>query len=221
MLGYIEYLGVPASIAIILVGILLFLQLIGEFLEFKGKIVPEFMKIRKYFARRKKEKEALHKVVNFVDKYEEMASTLTEVQTLLKDVREHYSDDNITKRDGWMREVNEHIVESEQRRLEQARIMQELAEKLDKNNADTLKILIDNQRNYLLDFTSKAVDLKYPLTKEQYQRFFNVHSEYEKILEENDMVNGQVDAAYSIVTKSFEERLKQHAFIEDSIEYSV
>lgn len=88
-------------------------------------------------------------------------------------------------------------------------------DKLDQNNADTLAILIDNKRNYILNFTSKAVDMSYPLTKEQYNRFFIVYDEYEEIIKKNNTVNGQVDVAHEVVNKSFEERLKKHAFIED------
>ena len=53
----IEFLGIPATIAIVLVGLFLILQIIGELCELKGKIVPEFLKIRKYFKRKKQEKE--------------------------------------------------------------------------------------------------------------------------------------------------------------------
>lgn len=56
MLGYIEYLKMPGTIAGIIVGIILAANLIGELLELKGKVVPEFMKFRKYFKRKKDEK---------------------------------------------------------------------------------------------------------------------------------------------------------------------
>ena len=57
MLSYIEYLGLPSTIAIGLVIVFFALQIIGEILEFKGKAVPEFLKVRKYFARKKEERE--------------------------------------------------------------------------------------------------------------------------------------------------------------------
>ena len=49
MINYIEYLGIPTVIGMSLVGMFLIMQVIGEFLEFTGKVVPEAMKIRKYF----------------------------------------------------------------------------------------------------------------------------------------------------------------------------
>lgn len=227
MHNYIEFFDkLPLWVVVALMVIFGLMQGIGELLEFKGKIVPEFMKIRKRFARKKREKEALSKLPDFLDKQEstlsDVATTLVEVKDLYKDIQCHYSEDNIVKRDGWMKEVNEHIVDSESRRSEQAKAMKEqaetmklLAEKLDKNSADTLAILIDNKRDYLLNFTTKAADMACPLTKEQYQRFFTVHGEYEQLIEDNGMVNGQVDVAYDIVTRSFEERMRKHAFIED------
>ena len=53
MINYIEYLDVPVTLGLIIIGAFLIMQVIGEILEFKGKVVPEFIKIRKYFARKK------------------------------------------------------------------------------------------------------------------------------------------------------------------------
>ena len=228
MLNFIEYLKIPQNVAFVLVCIFFVFQVVGEFLEFKGKVVPEAMKIRKYFYRKKKEREALSKMTDFYDDYRktkdenrEMCTTLEDVKKLLNDVSQHYSEDNITKRDGWMQEVNYKIDDLYSKQEERDARDAQLNEKMDKNNEITLSILIDNKRNYILDFTSKAVDMSYPLTREQYQRFFNIHKEYEEILEQNGMSNGQVDVAYDVVTKSFEERLKQHTFIEDIRGYNV
>lgn len=243
MLGFIEYLGVPEIIGIVIISIFFVSQLVGEILELKGKVVPEFLKVRKLFKRKKAEREAVtllpelleeHKVLmadnkqvmadyrELADKNKElmisnceMLKALNESNDLMREIKSHYSADNIARRDDWMKEVNDHISSSDARIIEQDKIMKDLSEKLDRNNADTLSILIDNKRNYLLSFMTQAVDMKCPLTKEQYQRFFNVHHEYEKLIEENKMVNGQVDTAYDLVTKSFEERVKKHAFVEE------
>ena len=59
----------PTKIGFVLVGIFFGIQAIGETLEFKGKVVPEFIKIRKYFARKKKEHEALKKMPDLIDDY--------------------------------------------------------------------------------------------------------------------------------------------------------
>lgn len=215
MINYVEYLGVPTFIAVSIVGLFFVLQIIGELLEFKGKVVPEFIKIRKYFDRKKSERIALGKITTMLEEYEDMSNTISEVKRLLTDIDKHYSKDNIAMRDGWMKEVNEHITDSEVRRKEQDTLMRELSEKLDKNNADTLSILIENKRSSIIDFASKVIDENYPVTKEQFNRVFKIHKEYEEIIEENGLTNGEVDIAIRIIREAYETHLKNHAFIED------
>lgn len=193
---------IPSWIFLALMIIFFLMQGIGEFLEFKGKIVPEFMKIRKFFKRRKEERLIAE------EKNKEVSDLLAEVKVLLSNVDQHYSTDNIAKRDKWMEWVNNQATVYDTS-------IAELKEAMKENNKITLSILIDNQRNFLLDFTSKAVDMNYPLSREQYHRFYTVYAEYEEILKKNNMENGQVNVAYGVVTRSFEERLKTHAFIED------
>ena len=62
MIGYIEYLNVPVALGLAIIGIFLVMQIIGEVLEFKGKVVPEFVKIRKYFARKKQERQTMQEM---------------------------------------------------------------------------------------------------------------------------------------------------------------
>ena len=209
MINYIEYLGIPAKIALILAGIFFGLQIIGELLEFKGKIVPEFLKIRKYFARKKKERIALGKMTDLLEGHQQMADTIKEVKRLLADFDTHYSNDNIAKRDKWMEEVNEHISNSAERRKAQDLLMCELNDKLDKNTAVTLSILIENKRSAIIDFASKVIDESYPVTKEQFNRIFKIYKEYEEIIKEHKLTNGEVDI------------MKNHTFIEDVRGYNV
>lgn len=228
MINYIEYLGLPTAIGFGLVGLFLIMQIIGELLELKGKVVPEFIKIRKYFARKRSERESLAQVAVLLDEHvvliEErkvMANTIAEVKRLLEDIDKHYSKDNIAMRDGWMKEVNEHISDSERRKQEQDNLMRELSEKLDKNNADTLSLLIDNKRNTIIDFASKVIDESYPVTKEQFNRILKIYEEYENIIEENGLTNGEVDIAIRIIRESYENHLKNHTFIEDVRGYDI
>ena len=149
-----------------------------------------------------------------------MNTTLEEVKILLSDVRQHYSEDNIAKRDGWMQGVNHKFEDIYSKQAERDDLIIALNEKIDKNNADTLSLLIDNKRNFILEFAEKASDLNHLVTREQYKRFFKVHEEYEKIIAENDMTNGEVDIAYRMTVQSYEERLKKHAFFEDAHGYN-
>lgn len=227
MLNYIQYLNLPVKVGIALAGIFFGLQIVGEILEFKGKVVPEFIKIRKYFARKKKEREALKKMPDLIDDYIktknencEINTTLAEVKIFLDDVKQHYSEDNIAKRDGWMQGVNNKFEDLYKKQAKRDELVISLNKKIDKNNADTLSLLIDNKRNFILDFAEKASDTSHLLSREQYRRFFKVHEEYEKLIEENEMTNGEVDIAHRMTKESYEERLKHHAFLEDAYGYN-
>lgn len=221
MLNYIEYLNTPTGIATILVGVFLCIQIIGELLEFKGRVVPEFIKIRKYFARKKRERQALNQIIVLLDEHNEMAKTISEVKRLLTDIDKHYSKDNIAMRDSWMKEVNEHITSSEKKRKEQDSLMRELNEKLDKNNADTLSLLIDSKRNKIIDFASDVINENYPVTREQFKRILKLYEEYEDIIKKNDLTNGEVDIAYRIITEAYENHMRNHSFVEDVRGYDI
>lgn len=198
MLNYIEYLNIPAKIGIILVGIFFAMQIIGELLEFKGKVVPEYLKIRKYMKRKKDERETLAKMPEMLEK----------VEKLLNDVNEHYSEDNISKRNSWMDWVNSRA------KVYDAGIA-DLEEKIDKNNAITLSLLIDIKRDTIINFASKVIDENYPVTKEQFNRIFKIYEEYEEIIEENEMTNGEVDIAIRIIREAYENHMRNHTFVED------
>lgn len=202
MINYIEFLNVPAKIAIVLVGLFLVIQVIGELLEFKGKVVPEFAKIRKVFARRKKERILLQK----------MEKTIDQVQLTLDDLNQHYSTDNIRMRDEWMRLVNSKLEQYD-------KSISELGVKLDKNNSDTLSILIDSKRSAIINFASLVIDESKPVTREQFNRIFKVYQEYESIIESNGMTNGEVDIALSIIKESYENHMRNHTFVEDARGY--
>lgn len=222
MHNYIEFFdSMPISVAVWLMILFGVLQGIGEILEFKGKIVPEFLKIRKYFKRKKEERIALGKMTELANEYPQIAETINEVKRLLADFDKHYSDDNIAMRDKWIKEVNDHISSSEEKRKEQDSLMRELNEKLDKNNDVTLSILIENKRSAIIDFASKVIDESYPVTREQFNRAFKTYREYEEIIEEHELTNGEVDIAIHIIQESYEQHMKRHTFIEDVRGYNV
>ena len=197
MLNYIEYLKIPTNAAYVLVGIILAIQVIGELLEFKGKSVPEIMKIRKYFARRKKEKETLA----------ELPAVMAEMKALLNSVEQHYNTDNITMRNNWMDWVNNQAVIYDTSIAELRDI--------------TLSLLIDNKRNTIIDFASYVANENSPVTREQFNRIFKIHKEYETIIEEHGLTNGEVNVAFRIITESYELHMKNHSFIEDVRGYDV
>lgn len=133
LLKGIEYLGIPMTVAIVIVGLFLTFQIIGEIVEVCGKVVPEFFKVRKYFSRRKKEKEEMNKMIK-------------ECKQIISDFNAHYDEDNITKRDNWMTKVDTSVKNSDQ-------FMQNLDNKLDKIIADnaSLKSQLDQVKSNVLE----------------------------------------------------------------------
>ena len=198
MLNSMEYLGLPTTIIIIVVAVFLVIQCIGELIEFKGKAVPEFFNIRKYFARKKAEREILSS----------LPDTIKEMKKIVDDINRHYSEDNISKRDKWIDGVNKKLDTNDE-------LIRQLSEKIDKNKKDTLSLLIESKRIAIIEFASKVSNADAPITKEYYNRIFKMYQEYKDIISKNNLTNGEVDIAYRIIVESYEEHLSNHTFIED------
>lgn len=214
MHNYIEFfqdliskMNVPVWVIVLMAGFGL-MQGIGEFLEFKGRIVPDCMKIRKWFARRRKEKCAISEMTELMPSLKRMPETLEKTTALLESVDGHYSKDNITMRDNWMMGVNNNIDEIH-------RWMQEMTAKLDKNSEDTLEIRIENMRSTVIDFAAYVGKEENPVTKEQFNRVFKLYDKYEALLVANNRTNGEVDVAIGIIKDSYAKHLLEHTFIED------
>ena len=133
LLKGIEYLGIPATIAIALVGLFLVCQIIGEISETFGKVVPECLKVRKYFSRKKKEKEENKKMIK-------------ECKELLSEFNSHYDKDNITKRNDWMNGINKSVENNDQ-------FIQKLDSKIDKilENNENLQTQLDQVKSNVLE----------------------------------------------------------------------
>lgn len=203
MLDYLEYLNVPTKVALAMVIVFFCVQLIGGFLDMKGKVVPEYLNIKAYFSRKKREREVLH----------QMPSALENVKQTLDNFNQHYSSDNICKRDEWIEKVNRCLEEND-------RCIKELNKKLDRNNEDTLTLLIESKRSTIISFASKVIDRDSKVTKEQFNRIFRLYKEYEDIIAQNKLTNGEVNIAYRIITESYEEHMRDHTFVEDVLGYN-
>lgn len=199
MLNYIEYLNVPSQIAIALIAVLFVLQLIGEFLNFKGKAVPEIMSIRKYFARKKYERKVI----------KELPDTIQDLKNIVNNINKHYSSDNIFMRDKWIDSVNKKLNMED-------KLVRDLYKKIDEANKDIVSILVDNKRDTIIDFASRVSNSGVLVTKEQFNRIFKLYKEYEDLVSKNGITNGEVDIAYRIIVESYEEHLSNHTFIEDT-----
>ena len=202
MINYIEFLNVPAKVAIILVGLFLIMQVIGELLEFKGKVVPEFFKMRKHFSRKKTERE-------------ETSRTIKEVRQLLSDVNAHYSDDNIAKRNRWMNWVNERAELNHKAIIDITNNLSDVTQLLKDNTKLTKEMFIQSSRDRIIDFATKVTNESIPVSREEFYRIFKLYTNYEKFLEEHSMTNGEVDINYRIIQNAYEDRTRNHSFIED------
>lgn len=198
MIAYLEYLNMPQKIGIAIILLFVITQIVGEILELMGKVVPEFVKIRKYFTRKKNEKA-------------QMRITLQQVNTLLNDVNQHYSEDNISKRNAWMQWVNDRAKVYDASVAELTGLKDALAA----NNELTLGLYINTNRNRIIDFASKIANEDVPVSREEFNRIFKTHTEYEDILEKHNQTNGEVDIAMRIIEESYANHIKNHSFIED------
>lgn len=190
----------------IIAAVFLVIQIIGGILDFKGKAVPEIMNIRKYFARRKREKA-------------EAAETLKEVQALLSDVNNHYSADNIAKRDNWMGWVNERAAVYDESIEKLRGTMNEVTQALKDNTKMTEEMFVQSSRDRIIDFATKVENKDTMVSREEFNRIFKVYDNYEKFLNERGLTNGEVDINYQIIKESYEEHLRNHTFIEDVRSY--
>ena len=67
----LEFFKITGPWAAVLLGVWIVLNIIGEILEKKNKIVPEFMKIRKYFKRKKEEKQEMKNFIRDMKEFTE------------------------------------------------------------------------------------------------------------------------------------------------------
>ena len=202
MLDYIDYLNLPVKISLVLAAAFLLMQIVGEIMELKGKVVPEFVKIRKIFTRKKLEKQ-------------ETNQTLQEVKQLLNDVNSHYSNDNIEKRNHWMKWVNDRAIAYDKSIVEISKTLSDVTQALKDNTKLTEELFIQHSRDRVIDFATKVVDEKAPVSREEFNRIFKVYNNYEKYLVDHGMTNGEIDIAYRIIKDSYEQHMRNHSFIED------
>lgn len=198
MIQYLEYLQVPAIIGVCIIGLMLVLQLLGSIIEAKGKVAPEFMKLRKYCKRKRSEKQAL----------KELPLKIQEFNETLSKFNQHYSPENIKKRNDWMQHIDDKEVVYDTE-------LCKLSGLLNKVNQTVIDIQIDNKRNQIINFASLVSDENVPVTREQFNRILKMYDDYERIIEENGMTNGEIEIAHSIIVKAYKKHMENHTFVED------
>lgn len=194
----VEYLGIPTTIAIVVVGLFLLLQVIGEIVELCGKVVPEMLKVRKYFARKKQEKIKQHKI-------------LERLEEKLDSFENHYNPDKIAQRNEWMSWVNDRAIVYDEAIVK----LLSLQDKLNENNEITLDLYINVNRNRILDFARIVADDNALASREEFNRIYRVNKEYHEILAKYNKTNGEVDTAIKLIDEAYDYRMKHRSFIED------
>lgn len=217
MLTYFEYLkqNLNFNIPTVIIVIVVMSQIVGELLSLKGKIVPEIFTFRKYLARKREERKAIHELPEIIKKFDELSDTLEDFKLLVKEWNGHYNSDNITMRNDWMRDVDnkEHCLEEQSNKLEQQ--LEKLNDKIDKIGETVLNQSIEDRRNAIINFAQIVIDENAPVTREQFNRIFKIHREYEDIIEKNHATNGEVDISIQIIRESYEGHMRNHTFIEE------
>ena len=204
----IEYLGIPGTVAIVIIALFLIMQIIGELTELCGKVVPEFLKIRKYFKRKKEEKE---KQQNLLERLAEK----------LESFEGHYSPDNIARRNEWMRGVDDRAVTCGIQMADMTNTLIQVTQALNTNTKMTEDMFVESSRDRIISFAEKAADYDILLSREQFRRIDRVYQDYERFLEERGRQNGEVDIAYEAIQDGYRYRLQHHAFLEDIKGYRI
>ena len=198
----IATLGIPGSIAVVLLMLFAVLQLIGEFIEAFGRVAPTFLKVRKIFIARRK-------------LLEDQTKTLKDVQKLLEDVNAHYAPDNIAKRDEWMNWVNSRAVVYDQTIIDYKDAIDKITNALDNNTKMTEHMFVENSRDRIIDFASKVLNPVGLVSREEFNRIFKTYQKYEDFLAEHNMTNGEVEINYNVIKEAYVDHLENHKFVED------
>lgn len=205
----IATLGIPGSIAVVIVVIFAVLQLIGEFIEAIGKVSPAVLNVRKWITRKHQKRR---------EQEEKMLATLEEVRGLLDDVNLHYSQDNITQRDEWIQWVNAKADYYDQKVAELVEMrgsLSAIALTLAENTKTTDEMFKESCRDRIINFASKVTNPLTLVSHEEFRRIFKVYDAYEAFLEAHNEPNGEVETNYALIRESYAERVKSNNFIEN------
>ena len=205
----IATLGIPGSIAVVIVMIFAVLQLIGEFIEASGKVAPVVLSVRRWVLRKRRKR---------LEEQRETSETLKQVQQLLIHVHQHYDDDNIQQRNDWIQWVNDRAVIYDQKveeLIELKESLNSIASALAENTRTTDEMFKESCRDRIINFASKVTNPMTLVSHEEFRRIFKVYDAYEAFLEAHNEPNGEVETNYALIREAYAERVRSHNFIED------
>lgn len=209
-------LGTAGSVVLVLLALS---QLVGQIIEWCGKTSPVFLKVFKWLWEKHKEK---------VDKRAAADQIVADVKVLLENVNQHYSEDNITKRDGWMQSVNTDLTWMHERAVVYDASIELLTAEM--NNMSATLVAASEQlerlrkqneedhaqriRNKIIEFAGKIVRPDYQATKDEFNYIFRIYNEYEEYITTHHITNDQINTCIEIIRDEYTDYLRHNRFLE-------
>lgn len=147
---------------------------------------------------------------------EALVNEMREVKSLFIAIKPHVSQESLQKRNNWMHSVDDDLAESKKDRAEIHVIWENLSELIEKFRVQLVMVRVEQMRNSIINFARMAADDNIPLTREEFNRIFKLYDAYERLLDENNMENGEIDMNMSIVRLAYEKRTVCRTFVEDT-----
>lgn len=131
----------------------------------------------------------------------------------LKEELESYQHDTEDRENEWHRQsidIRNNLSDSQKKlastQKHQEDVMIRVLESIESLNKQLLDEKIERMRWRILDFSSSLANGN-SAGIEQFNNVINVHTEYEKVLEQNGMTNGLVDASFAFIQQKYQELL--------------
>lgn len=194
-----EYLNIPIIVVSAIIGIYLVINLITAILDFKGKVAPEFINLRKFFRTRREKKQAAKQLI------QKQGELLEKVNTTLTDINQHYSADHITKRDEWIHWVDDRAKVYDN----SVEVLSKTVEKLDEVSILVYKSYLHDCVDRILHLADLIGGAEGKIPQERFQQAFELHEEYEKLVEKTHDPNHRVDTAWEVITNAYKESFKK------------
>ena len=245
--------GIPLIILITLAFIYVVSLVIGTVCHAFGKSAPVFINIRKWNKQRKEEKKK--KKPSQADTYQLLLEVKTQMENkpqeelkqeksscdtasseiieFLEEIKKHYNEDNISKRDKWMLDVNSTMNWCKERAKTYDASVKELHElmatvktqqdALDMNNKMTSDLYKQSCRSEVLEFMHRIVNARKAdkpliLSREQFRKVRKTYEDYETFLKTYGGTNGEVDDAMEVIRKAERGEYSYIEFLEDQVD---
>ena len=231
LLALENHVWIPATVFGSLIVILGILQIIGGIMESCHKAVPPLLKIYRVIKDKRDAKKERKEAI------ESALIALPEVKNLLADVKLHYNEDNISKRDKWMLEVNSTMHWAKERAKvydasvnelkeladvvkKQSENIEKQQEALEMNNKMTSDMYKQSCRRDILDFEHKIInarraDKPLVVSREEFRKIRKTYEAYEEFLRKYGGTNGEVDDAMEVIRCAERGEYPYIEFLED------